>query len=51
MIEKKEELKEKRKNELYERMTEIRLTQSETVGGQFRYIRGKGLVKRNESAK
>lgn len=46
MIEKKEE---KRKNELEVKMREIRLTQHETFGDQFRYVRGKGLVKRNES--
>lgn len=44
------EEKEKRKNELYARMRKIRLTQHETFGDQFRYIQGKGLVKR-ESAK
>lgn len=40
---------EKQKDELYIRMNEIRLTQRATVGNQFRYVRGKGLVKRNES--
>ena len=48
MIEKKEE---KRKNELEVKMREIRLTQHETVGNQFRYVRSQGLVKRNESVK
>jgi hypothetical protein len=43
--------KEKRKNELYARMKEIRLNQHETFGDQFRYVRGKGLVKRNKLAK
>ena len=47
MIEKKEE---KRKNELDVKMREIRLVQHETVGDQFRYVRGQGLVKR-ESVK
>ena len=51
MIEKKEELKETRKNELDIRMREIRLTQHETVGDLFKYVRGQGLVKRNESVK
>jgi hypothetical protein len=45
------EEKENRKNKLYVRMSKIRLTQHATVGAQFRYVRGKGLVKRNESAK
>jgi hypothetical protein len=45
------EEKENRKNELYVRMKEIRLNQHETFGDQFRYIRGKGLVKRDELAK
>jgi hypothetical protein len=39
------------KNEMHVRMSEIRLTQSTTFGDQFRYVRGKGLVKRNESVK
>ena len=43
MLEKKEE------NELYVKMREIRLTQHMTVGDQFRYVRGQGLVKRDES--
>jgi hypothetical protein len=43
------EEKEIRKNELYSRMKEIRLHQHETFGNQFRYIRGEGLVKRDES--
>lgn len=47
MIEKKEE---KRKNELDVKMREIRLTQHETFGNQFRSVRGQGLVKR-ESVK
>ena len=53
MIEKieEEELKETRENEQNIRMREIRLTQHETFGNQFRYVRGKGLVKRNESVK
>lgn len=42
---------EKQKDELYIRMSEIRLTKHATVGDQFRYVRGKGLVKRNESVK
>lgn len=50
MLEKKES-NGKCKNELYVRMREIRLTQSSAFGDQFRYVRGKGLVKRNESAK
>ena len=51
MIEKKkEESNGKCKNELYVRMREIRLTPHETVGNQFRYVRGQGLVKR-ESVK
>lgn len=51
MEEKKEELKKTRKNELDVKMREIRLTQCLTFGDQFRYVRGKGLVKRNESVK
>jgi hypothetical protein len=51
MLEKKEKLNEKCKNELCVRMRVIRLTQSETIGDQFRYVRGKGLTKRNESVK
>ena len=47
MIEKKEK---KRENELDVRMRVIRLTQHETIGDQFKYVRGQGLVKR-ESAK
>jgi hypothetical protein len=46
-----EEEKENRKNELYARMKEIRLNQHETFGDQFRYVQGKGLVKRDELAK
>lgn len=42
---------EKDKNEVYVRMREIRLTQHESFGDQFRYVQGKGLVKRNESVK
>jgi hypothetical protein len=45
MEEKKEE------NKLDVKMREIRLTRRQTVGDQFRYIKGKGLVKRNESVK
>lgn len=45
------EEKENRKNELYSRMKVIRLAQHETFGGQFRYVRDKGLVKRDASAK
>jgi hypothetical protein len=48
MEEKKEE---KRENELYVKMRENRLTQHETVGDLFKYVRGKGLVKRNELVK
>lgn len=40
-----------KKDKLYGRMREIRLTQHEAVGDQFRYVRGKGLVKRNELVK
>lgn len=50
MLEKKEDQKENRKNELYARMIETSLTQHATVGDQFRYVRGKGLVKRDMSA-
>jgi hypothetical protein len=46
-----EEEKEKRKNELYGRMKEIRLKQHESFGDQFRHVRGNGLVKRNQLAK
>lgn len=46
-----EKIEEKRKNELYVRTREIRLAQHETVGDLFKYVRGQGLVKRNESAK
>jgi hypothetical protein len=42
---------EEKKNELYSRMKEIRLNQDETFGDQFRCVRGKGLVKRNDSVK
>lgn len=45
------EEKEKRKNELYSRMKEIRLNRHETFGDQFRFVRGKGLVKQDEPAK
>ncbi|MBE9593552.1 MAG: hypothetical protein IMF19_08730 [Proteobacteria bacterium] len=45
------EKKEKRKNELYSKMKEIRLNQHETFGDQFRFVRGKGLVKRDEPTK
>jgi hypothetical protein len=48
---KMEEKKENRKNELYSRMKEIRLTQHETFGDKFRYVQGKGLVKRDELVK
>lgn len=48
MSEKKEE---KRKNEPHVKMRKIRLPQNSTFGDQFRYIRGKGLVKRNEPLK
>ena len=50
MLEKKES-DGKCKNGLYVRMREIRLTQCESFGDTFRYVRGKGLVKRNKSAK
>jgi hypothetical protein len=43
-----EEKEKERKNELDVRMREIRLTQHETFGDQFRFVRGQGLVKRNE---
>ena len=43
-----EENEKQSENTLYVRLREIRLTQHKTVGDQFRYIRGKGLVKRNE---
>jgi hypothetical protein len=46
-----EKKKEKRKNELYSRMKEIRLNRHETFGNQFRYVRGNGLVKRDEPVK
>ena len=46
-----EEKEKERKNELDVRLREIRLTQHETVGDQFRYVRGQGLVKRNELVK
>lgn len=42
---------EEEKNELYARMREIRLAPHVTFGDQFRYVRGKGLAKRNEPAK
>ncbi|MBE9594975.1 MAG: hypothetical protein IMF19_16020, partial [Proteobacteria bacterium] len=42
------EEKENRKNELHSKMQEIRLNQHETFGDQFRYIRGEGMVKRDE---
>ena len=40
-----EENEKQSRNKLYVRMSEIRLTQHETFGDQFRYVRGKGLVK------
>ena len=46
-----EEDEKQSKNKLYVKMREIRRTQHATVGDQFRYVRGKGLVKRNESVK
>jgi hypothetical protein len=46
-----EKEKENRKNELYARMKEIRLNQHETFGDQFRFARGKGIVKRDDPAK
>lgn len=46
-----EENEKQSKNTLYVNMREIRRTQCETFGDQFRYVRGKGLVKRNESGK
>lgn len=51
MIEKKEDPNEKCKNALHVRMREIKLTQHATFGDQFRYVRGEGLVKRDEPAK
>jgi hypothetical protein len=42
-----EKEKENRKNELYARMKEIRLTQHETFGDHVRHVRGEGLVKRD----
>lgn len=42
-----EELEKKRKNDLYSRMSVVRLAQVETFGDRFRYVRGKGMVKRD----
>jgi hypothetical protein len=50
-VRKMNEEKENRKNELYARMKEIRLNQHETFSDQFRFVRGKGLVKRDTPAK
>lgn len=38
---------EKRRDELYVRMREIRQTPGKTTGDVLRYVRGKGLVKRD----
>ena len=46
MNEKEEDLKKKRKDELYSRMSEIRSANRKTFGDQFKYIRGQGLVRR-----
>ena len=46
-----EENEKQSRNTLYVKMREIRLTQRETVGDQFRYVRGQGLIERNESVK
>jgi len=46
MNEKEEDLKKKRKDELYDRMKEIKLEHRQTVGNQFKYIRGLGLIRR-----
>ena len=46
MDEKEEDLKKKRKDELYSRMTEIRMGCAATIGSDFKYIRGQGLVRR-----
>ena len=43
------EEKEKRKNELYDRMNVVRLDHRKTFGNEHVFIRGKGLVKRNEN--
>jgi hypothetical protein len=45
------EEKEIRKHEQYIRMREIRRNHNETFGEQFRYVRGKGLVKRASKVK
>ena len=46
-----EENEKQSRNKLYVKMREIMLTQHESVGDQFRYVRGQGLVKRNEATK
>ncbi|MEA1957573.1 MAG: hypothetical protein U9N01_04380 [Euryarchaeota archaeon] len=45
-MDEKEEEHRKRKEELYERMSVIRLAHQKTVGNEFKYIRGHGLVRR-----
>lgn len=43
------EEKEKRKNELYDRMNVVKLAHRKTFGNEHVFIRGKGLVKRDEN--
>jgi len=49
MIEMDEELKKKNRNEVYDRMNVSRLAHKKTFGNEFKFIRGKGLVKRDEN--
>lgn len=46
-VQKKEELENRRRDDLYHRMREIRLSQGVTFGERYKYVRGKGLVKRD----
>ena len=43
-----EEQKKKNRNELYGRMYVVRLDHRKNFGNQFKYIRGTGLVKRDD---
>ena len=44
-----EERKKKNRNELYGRMNVVRLDHRKTFGNEHVFIRGKGLVKRDEN--
>lgn len=45
---KKEELNESREKKLHVRMSEIKPAHRKTVGNTFKFIRGTGLVKRED---